>query len=81
MGSNSAPAPKTDRIVFCVKLHKELPGLAEVPFDGHPLALTDIRFVADCGLTPDVAGGAKSARSSAQDGLSPCDTHHLAARL
>jgi Fe-S cluster biosynthesis and repair protein YggX len=37
MGSNSAPAPKTDRKVFCVKLHKELPGLAEVPFDGHPL--------------------------------------------
>ena len=37
MASNSAPAPKTERNVFCVKLQKELPGLAEVPFDGHPL--------------------------------------------
>jgi Fe-S cluster biosynthesis and repair protein YggX len=26
-----------ERSVFCVKLHKELPGLDEVPFDGHPL--------------------------------------------
>jgi Fe-S cluster biosynthesis and repair protein YggX len=25
------------RTVFCVKLQKELPGLAEVPFDNHPL--------------------------------------------
>lgn len=25
------------RTVMCVKLHKELPGLDEVPFDGHPL--------------------------------------------
>jgi Fe-S cluster biosynthesis and repair protein YggX len=25
------------RTVFCVKLQKELPGLEEVPFDGHPL--------------------------------------------
>jgi Fe-S cluster biosynthesis and repair protein YggX len=25
------------RMVFCVKLQKELPGLDEVPFDGHPL--------------------------------------------
>jgi len=37
MASNSAPAPKTERNVVCVKLQKELPGLAEVPFDGHPL--------------------------------------------
>ena len=28
---------KTGRTVFCVKLQKELPGLDEVPFDGHPL--------------------------------------------
>ena len=28
---------KTGRTVFCVKLQKEMPGLAEVPFDGHPL--------------------------------------------
>ena len=27
----------TERTVFCVKLQKELPGLKEVPFDGHPL--------------------------------------------
>jgi Fe-S cluster biosynthesis and repair protein YggX len=25
------------RTVFCVKLQKELPGLDEAPFDGHPL--------------------------------------------
>ena len=30
-------AATTERMVYCVKLHKELPGLAEVPFDGHPL--------------------------------------------
>ena len=29
-----APAART---VLCVKLHKELPGLDEPPFDGHPL--------------------------------------------
>ena len=28
---------KTGRMVFCVKLQRELPGLDEVPFDGHPL--------------------------------------------
>ena len=28
---------KSARTVFCVKLQKELPGLDEVPFDGHPL--------------------------------------------
>ena len=28
---------KTGRMVFCVKLQKELPGLDEAPFDGHPL--------------------------------------------
>jgi Fe-S cluster biosynthesis and repair protein YggX len=27
---------KSGRTVFCVKLQKELPGLDEVPFDGHP---------------------------------------------
>jgi Fe-S cluster biosynthesis and repair protein YggX len=27
----------TVRTVFCVKLKQELPGLKEVPFDGHPL--------------------------------------------
>jgi Fe-S cluster biosynthesis and repair protein YggX len=27
----------TARTVFCVKLKQELPGLKEVPFDGHPL--------------------------------------------
>ncbi len=29
--------PEGGRKVFCVKLKKELPGLDEVPFDGHPL--------------------------------------------
>jgi Fe-S cluster biosynthesis and repair protein YggX len=29
-----APAART---VFCVKLRKDLPGLDEPPFDGHPL--------------------------------------------
>lgn len=27
----------TERTVFCVKLQQDLPGLKEVPFDGHPL--------------------------------------------
>ncbi len=27
----------TGHTVFCVKFQKELPGLDEVPFDGHPL--------------------------------------------
>lgn len=26
-----------ERMVLCAKLKKELPGLKEVPFDGHPL--------------------------------------------
>ena len=26
-----------DRKVFCVKFQKEMPGLSEVPFEGHPL--------------------------------------------
>ena len=37
MGSGSTSQPKTERIVFCVKFRKEMPGLDEVPFDGHPL--------------------------------------------
>jgi Fe-S cluster biosynthesis and repair protein YggX len=43
MASGSDPsAPNqqdsgNERTVFCVKLQKELPGLDEVPFDGHPL--------------------------------------------
>jgi Fe-S cluster biosynthesis and repair protein YggX len=37
MSSTSGPIPKTERIVHCVKLQKDLPGLDEVPFDGHPL--------------------------------------------
>jgi Fe-S cluster biosynthesis and repair protein YggX len=28
---------KTARMVFCAKLQKELQGLDEIPFDGHPL--------------------------------------------
>ena len=34
---SSSTIPKPERMVYCVKLHKELPGLDEVPFDGHPL--------------------------------------------
>ena len=30
-------SPQTERIVHCVKLHQDLPGFTEVPFDGHPL--------------------------------------------
>jgi Fe-S cluster biosynthesis and repair protein YggX len=37
MASSTAPTPNQERMVYCVKLHKELPGLTEVPFDGHPL--------------------------------------------
>ena len=43
MGSDSGgPAPPEQtaaggRTVMCVKFQKELPGLDEVPFDGHPL--------------------------------------------
>jgi Fe-S cluster biosynthesis and repair protein YggX len=28
---------KTGRTVFCVKFQREMPGLDEVPFEGHPL--------------------------------------------
>lgn len=27
----------TERMVFCAKFQKEMPGLSEVPFEGHPL--------------------------------------------
>jgi Fe-S cluster biosynthesis and repair protein YggX len=37
MASTTGSVPKTERMVYCVKLHQELPGLDEVPFDGHPL--------------------------------------------
>jgi Fe-S cluster biosynthesis and repair protein YggX len=30
-------ANKTGRTVFCVKFQKEMPGLDEIPFEGHPL--------------------------------------------
>ena len=30
-------ANKSGRTVFCVKLQREMPGLDEVPFEGHPL--------------------------------------------
>ena len=32
--AESKPGPRT---VFCVKLQKELPGLEQVPFEGHPI--------------------------------------------
>jgi Fe-S cluster biosynthesis and repair protein YggX len=28
---------QTGRIVFCVKFQREMPGMDEVPFEGHPL--------------------------------------------
>jgi Fe-S cluster biosynthesis and repair protein YggX len=34
MSSEHKPAPRT---VFCVKFQREMPGLEEVPFEGHPL--------------------------------------------
>src|SRR3954454_25333015 len=37
MASTTGSVPKTERMVYCVKLHQELPGLDEVPFEGHPL--------------------------------------------
>ena len=42
MGCGSAiPRPSapeiTGRTVFCVKFQKEMPGLKEIPFEGHPL--------------------------------------------
>ena len=42
MGSGSTPSPVGQekpgtRMVFCVKFQREMPGLDEVPFDGHPL--------------------------------------------
>jgi Fe-S cluster biosynthesis and repair protein YggX len=37
MGSSSTAHPNAERTVFCVKFRKEMPGLDEVPFDGHPL--------------------------------------------
>ncbi len=36
MGSRTVPPPAS-RKVFCVKFQRELPGLDEVPFEGHPL--------------------------------------------
>ncbi len=37
MAAEKQEGAKTGRTVFCVKLKRELPGLDEVPFDGHPL--------------------------------------------
>jgi Fe-S cluster biosynthesis and repair protein YggX len=44
MGCSSGPvnpvsieAPPGTRMVHCVKLQRDLPGLDEVPFEGHPL--------------------------------------------
>ena len=34
MSSEQTPGP---RMVFCVKFQREMPGLEEVPFEGHPL--------------------------------------------
>jgi Fe-S cluster biosynthesis and repair protein YggX len=44
MGCGSGPmnpvkvdVPAGTRMVFCVKFQKQMPGLDEVPFEGHPL--------------------------------------------
>jgi Fe-S cluster biosynthesis and repair protein YggX len=41
MGCNDIPAPEEvkpgTRMVFCVKFQREMPGMDEVPFEGHPL--------------------------------------------
>lgn len=37
MATESASAKPGHRMVFCVKLRKELPGLQQVPFEGHPI--------------------------------------------
>ncbi len=34
-----APIPDGARKVFCVKFQKEMQGLDEIPFEGHPLGL------------------------------------------
>ncbi len=34
---SSGPTAPPRRTVFCVKFQRELPGLKEVPFEGHPL--------------------------------------------
>jgi Fe-S cluster biosynthesis and repair protein YggX len=35
--NNIAPVPADARKVFCVKFGREMEGLEEVPFEGHPL--------------------------------------------
>jgi Fe-S cluster biosynthesis and repair protein YggX len=35
--ANEPESPAAGRKVFCVKYQREMEGLSEVPFDGHPL--------------------------------------------
>jgi Fe-S cluster biosynthesis and repair protein YggX len=35
--NQSAPIPEGARRVFCVKFQREMEGMTEVPFEGHPL--------------------------------------------
>ncbi len=37
MSSQASEQKSPGRTVFCVKFKREMPGLDEVPFDGHPL--------------------------------------------
>ena len=37
MGSKSDDQNTSGRKVFCVKFQKEMPGMDEIPFEGHPL--------------------------------------------
>src|ERR1044071_2012316 len=36
-GGSIRPPEDTGRTVFCVEVGKQMPGLKEVPFEGHPL--------------------------------------------
>jgi Fe-S cluster biosynthesis and repair protein YggX len=37
LGGMATEGTAGPRMVFCVKFQKELPGLTQVPFEGHPL--------------------------------------------
>lgn len=37
MSPQTGEQKSAERMVFCVKFQRQMPGLDEVPFDGHPL--------------------------------------------
>jgi Fe-S cluster biosynthesis and repair protein YggX len=59
MGCGSVPPVLTEirpgaRKVFCVKFQREMEGLDEIPFEGHPLKqMDDYFFGAGAALPPD----------------------------